>query len=60
MLKTYDDMRILNWEAFKMEQVYQFKLEKYIQYYDYNLCEEKSDEEYSENEDDKVTGEFAD
>jgi len=30
ILKDYDDMRELNKEAFKMEQVYQFKLEPYI------------------------------
>ena len=49
IIKEYDDMRMLNREAFKMEQVYQFKLEKYIQYYDYDLCDEKSDE-YSESD----------
>jgi len=43
-------MRMLNREAFKMEQVYQFKLDKYIQYYDYDLCDEKSDEEYSDSD----------
>ena len=34
-----------------MEQVYQFNLDNYIQYYDYDLCEERSDYEYSDNED---------
>ena len=57
ILKDYDDMRVLNREAFKMEQVYQFKLDKYIHYYNYELCDEKSDDEYSDNE---PKGEFAD
>lgn len=60
ILKDYDDMRLLNREAFRMEQVYQFKLDKYIHYYDYDLCDEKSDEEYSDHEDDRPTGEFLD
>ena len=33
-----------------MEQVYKFNLDNYIQYYDYGLCDEKSDDEYSDNE----------
>lgn len=67
ILKDYDDMRELNKEAFKMEQVYQFKLEPYIQYYDYQLCDEKSDDEFSEHnynnyggEEEKTTAEFTD
>ena len=50
IMKEYDDMRVINRKAFKMDQIYQFKLEKYIHYYDYDLCEEKSDE-YSEGSD---------
>lgn len=50
-VKDYDDLRIPNREAFKMEQVYKFNLGGYIHYYDYDLCEEKSDEEYSDSED---------
>ena len=46
ILRTYDDMRDLNKQAFRMEQVYHFKLDPYIQYYDYDLCDEKSDDEY--------------
>lgn len=34
-LKDYNDMRDFNREAFKMEQVYQIKLDPYIHYYDY-------------------------
>jgi CTD small phosphatase-like protein 2 len=34
-LKEYEDMREFNREAFKMEQVYQIKLDPYIHYYDY-------------------------
>lgn len=49
-MKDYDDLRILNREAFKMEQVYQFRLDKSIQYYDYDLCDEKSDDDYSDTE----------
>lgn len=33
-----------------MEQVYQFNLDKFINYYDYDQCNEKSDDEYSDNE----------
>ena len=44
-------MRLLNRAAFKMEQIYQFKLDKYIQYYDYDLCDENSGDEYSDDED---------
>lgn len=43
-------MRILNRAAFKMDQIYRFKLDNYIQYYDYDLCEENSEDEYSEDE----------
>ena len=62
VLKNYDDMRVLNREAFKMEQVYHFKLDKYIHFYDYDLCNEISDEEYSDIEDyERETGlEFTD
>ena len=57
ILKDCDDMRELNKEAFKMEQVYQFELDPYIHYYDYDLCDEHSDdEEYSEI--DKSTVEY--
>ncbi len=52
MIKDYDDLRQPNKEAFKMDQVYKFNLGGYINYYDYDLCDEKSDEEYSDNEDD--------
>jgi CTD small phosphatase-like protein 2 len=50
MIKEVDDFRVANREAFKMEQVYQFNLEKFIHYYDYDQCNEKSDEEYSETD----------
>ena len=60
ILKDYDDMRILNKEAFKMEQVYQFKLSPYIHFYDYELCDEKSDDEFSEHGEEKATAEFTD
>lgn len=55
VMKNYDDLRIPNREAFKMEQVYQFKLDKYIQYYDYDLCDEKSDDDYSDTEGEETT-----
>jgi len=58
-IKDYDDLRVPNRAAFKMEQVYKFNLENFIQYYDYDLCDEHSDEEYSDNEDSHVKGEFA-
>jgi hypothetical protein len=34
-LRLYEDMRDFNREAFKMERVYEIKLEPYIHYYDY-------------------------
>jgi hypothetical protein len=60
ILKDYDDMRELNREAFKMEQVHQFKLDPYIQYYDYELCDDKSDDDYSDScvEEEKSTAEY--
>lgn len=53
MIKDHDDLRVPNREAFKMEQVYKFNLGSYIHYYDYDLCDEKSDEEYSDNEEER-------
>jgi hypothetical protein len=50
MIKEVDDFRVANREAFKMEQVYQFNLGKFIHYYDYDWTKDKSDDEYSENE----------
>jgi hypothetical protein len=35
-IKDYDDLRVHNNSAFKMEQVYKFNLDKYIEYYDYD------------------------
>lgn len=53
MIKDCDDFRVPNREAFKMEQVYKFNLGNYIHYYDYDLlCDEKSDDEYSDHEED--------
>lgn len=49
-LSEHEDMRILNRAAFRMDQIYRFKLDNYIQYYDYDLCEENSDDEYSDEE----------
>jgi len=51
-IKDCEDFRVPNREAFKMEQVYKFNLGNYIHYYDYDLlCDEKSDDEYSDRED---------
>lgn len=50
VLKNYDDIRVINKDAFKMEQILKFKLDSYIDYYNYDLCEEKSDDdEYPDN-----------
>ena len=49
-IKDCEDLRVPNRHAFKMEQVYKFNLDKYIQYYDYDQCDGKSDDEYSDNE----------
>lgn len=58
-IKDYDDLRDPTREAFKMEQVYKFNLDACIEEYDYNLCEENSDDEYSGDEDDGSKGEFS-
>lgn len=50
-IKDCEDLRVPNRQAFKMEQVYKFNLDKYIQYYDYDQCDEKSDDEYSPEND---------
>lgn len=53
-LKLYEDMRVPNREAFKMEQIYNFNLGGYIHLYDYELCMQLSDEEeYSDHEEQK-------
>lgn len=59
-IKDYDDLRVPNRAAFKMEQVYKFNLDNYIQYYDYDLCDQHSDDEYSDQEDHVSKGEFSD
>jgi len=42
-------MRVFNNDAFRMDQVLKFKLDNYIDYYNYDLCGEKSDDdEYPE------------
>lgn len=50
--KDCEDFRVVNKEAFKMEQVYQFSLDKFIHYYEYNEGDEKSDDDYSDTEHD--------
>lgn len=57
-LKDYEDMRELNREAFKMESVYQFKLDNYIHYYNYDLCDEQSEDE-EDTEEGKSTAEYS-
>lgn len=49
-IKDIDDFRQANRDAFKMELVYKFSNDTYIGEYDYNLCDQDSDEEYSDNE----------
>ena len=53
-IKDIEDFRDANRDAFKMEQVYKFNNNSYIDEYDYNLCDEDSDEdeesEHSEEE----------
>ena len=49
-IKDLDDLRIPNRAIFKMEQVYKFNLDSYIEEYDYDLCEQRSDDEYSGDE----------
>ena len=46
VLKGYDDMRVFNREAFKMDQLLKFKLDNYIDYYNYDMLE---DEEYPDD-----------
>ena len=57
-LKDYEDMRELNRETFKMESVYQFKLDNYIHYYNYDLCDEQSEDE-EDTEEGKSTAEYS-
>lgn len=54
MIKDKDDFRVQNRIAFKMEQVYKFDLDNYIQYYeDEDLFKQHSDDEdYSDAEGD--------
>jgi len=54
MIKDCEDFRVANREAFKMEQVYQFNMEKFIHYYEYNEGDEKSDDEYSDQEEEQL------
>lgn len=47
-IKDADDLRIPNRAAFKMEQVFHVKLDKFIEYYDYeeataNLSDDEGD-----------------
>lgn len=51
-IKDFEDLRSPNKAAFKMEQIYKFNMDNFIQYYEYALCDEKSDDEYSDNEGD--------
>ena len=49
-IKDLDDLRVANKEAFRMESVYKFNLDNYISEYDYDLCEQNSDDEQSSDE----------
>ena len=40
----FEDMRVANKQAFRMEHIYKFNNDNYIAEYDYDLCD-KSDEE---------------
>lgn len=63
-MKDYDDMRELNKEAFRMEQVAQFDLGPCMHLYNMDECTAISDDEYSDthsnidNEEAKSTSEF--
>jgi NLI interacting factor-like phosphatase len=64
LLKDYEDMRELNREAFRMEQVYQFNLGPCVHYYT-TLSDERSDDEYSDthsniDEEGKSTADYTD
>lgn len=66
LLKDHEDMREINKEAFRMEQVYQFNLGPCVHLYDYELCDDKSDEDdYSDthsniDEEGKSTADYTD
>ena len=42
-IKDEEDFRIANKHAFKMEQVFRFNLDSYINEYDYDMCEQDSE-----------------
>jgi hypothetical protein len=44
----FDDMRVANRQAFRMEHIYKFSNDNYISEYDYELCDQDSDDEESE------------
>ena len=53
-IKDYDDLRVANRKLFKMEQVYKFNVENFIQYYEYEEgMRDSSDEEIDDEEEDK-------
>lgn len=49
----FEDMRIANRQAFKMEHIYKFSNDNYIAEYDYDLCDKSSDEEFSDHEEEE-------
>jgi hypothetical protein len=49
-IKDLEDMRVANKQAFKMDHIYKFNNENYIAEYDYDLCNNSSEDEYSESE----------
>lgn len=53
-IKDIDDFREANRDAFKMDLVYKFNNNNYINEYDYQLCDVDSDQEYSFEEEAKA------
>ncbi len=54
-IRNEEDLRVPNRQAFKMEKVFSVKLEKFIDYYDYeeataDMSGEESDESFSKPE----------
>ena len=55
-IKDEEDMRIPNKAAFRMEQVYNIKLDKFIDYYDYEDAVHDGHDEISDDEGDDHKG----
>jgi hypothetical protein len=49
----FEDMRMANMQAFKMDHIYKFSNDNYIHEYDYELCDKSSEDEFSDHEEEE-------